>query len=1141
MSAVATGQAVAAKHSRHKVSTLHWIEIEPLLVLPHHTTVEESMTTAKKNGIRYRLYLTHYPLSPSNQLCLAQIGTIVQAINVHVLDCSCSSMAGSHNASAVTSTIFLGTCLRSTVSLLQHSSYSGGKSNMATPMKSNNNKPSALLQVTVDNVMPFCFTKIRRTYREYILLERVTNFLLSSNSSSLLMVDTGDDNTKVQSLVNHLSTSLFNYSSCGTSITTSNRLSENSTIAKKTPRRRQRRRRNPYAEFFDHAIDDDDDDSAVEYHDVDNASHSITRNAAACSDNYCGCDMSRLEYQHEEEHKNMLPNLMQLETIRHVGVRMLMKRLNESYFQQGQTKPRAGWTGSIHVAAEELWENFQDTTNVIPLKSKLFTGGVIVPSMISDDKRRQQQHQPELSILSKCFAIRDEQCQIPASFVPHIHCDFADGNVPQECNVNPGEFVMVSLETVIVSFLCVGSVKSTVEMDKCDDWLEEEKKSEIILPPFENPHKKIRRDKIIQQLRGSCVVVTANGYLFIISVQCQLSFPIIRGSEAVDKSSNGTRAAAPACQPRKEETSASFRTIQDLLDAPNLANEYAPGLQARSSVNHEVLRGLLVRQGYRFAKVQANGRCASCVFTLAHVPTEGVSSADALKDAASQNEGPTSMLQSLEAKAAVSCTHEMNALVMSMLSKLDSAVLDDQVALILSWWSVADCSRSCAMVAGGWDEFCDGGRNPCSTSSHVLVEVPLTAVRLAPRGYVRVVCHLEEVDAWFASTAGAMVGGIRSSWSHSTCLNGSNGLDFCGGARRILPGILDRRPSRKIVKVDVTSIMEERIIGELSSPAVLDGRNGVATAKLVDLFRWLCCDLRLPESRYHLAPSLVRRIAGARFLGVLSCQAQCKCTRCFKRLVSMSSVPSKKEGNDNSRRGQNLGFVNEPSFWHLPLPIPGHEGQKLPSREDVKAIRRNSSNLRCPNGCPVECYAVEWECGGILDDGTGQARLNASREAALTILGMSSYAIEAIEEGVWTTQEGIVSFLNAKKPPPYLQPCIQAAISRTRNSGNRQPTPEEVLKYLTPEARAEYLMYSHCRASARPRRPLDYFVRCRPLSDTVEQLNQTEAKIFLPKGDDDSGGAIVATGMPTYALPPLKLDLVDCSVPSYEGIGYYPL
>ena len=75
VASAAAATATGAKHGRHqqraeKVSTLHWIEIEPLLVLPHQTTVEESMTTAKKNGIRYRLYLTHYPLSPSNQLCL---------------------------------------------------------------------------------------------------------------------------------------------------------------------------------------------------------------------------------------------------------------------------------------------------------------------------------------------------------------------------------------------------------------------------------------------------------------------------------------------------------------------------------------------------------------------------------------------------------------------------------------------------------------------------------------------------------------------------------------------------------------------------------------------------------------------------------------------------------------------------------------------------------------------------------------------------------------------------------------------------------------------------------------------------------------------------------------------------------------
>ena len=233
-----------------------------------------------------------------------------------------------------------------------------------------------------------------------------------------------------------------------------------------------------------------------------------------------------------------------------------------------------------------------------------------------------------------------------------------------------------------------------------------------------------------------------------------------------------------------------------------------------------------------------------------------------------------------------------------------------------------------------------------------------------------------------------------------------------------------------------------------------------------------------------------------------------------------------------------------PSFWHLPRPILGREeGQDTSNQQVIPSAidkARKESNLRCPNDCPAECYAVYWECGGILDDGTGQARLNASREAALTLLGMTGQTIESIEEGVWNTESGTISYQNSRKPPPYLKPCIEAALSRLRNSNHGQKQhPKEALKYLNPETRAEYLMYTHCRSSSRPRRTLDYFVRCRPLSDTVDKLNQTEAKIVRPKNGDKNNGEIVVTGMPTYSLPPLKLDLVDCSIPSNEGIGYY--
>jgi hypothetical protein len=41
----------------------------------------------------------------------------------------------------------------------------------------------------------------------------------------------------------------------------------------------------------------------------------------------------------------------------------------------------------------------------------------------------------------------------------------------------------------------------------------------------------------------------------------------------------------------------------------------------------------------------------------------------------------------------------------------------------------------------------------------------------------------------------------------------------------------------------------------------------------------------------------------------------------------------------------------------------------------------------CPNGCLMEHSRIKWECSGVLDDGSGQAKLYAERDAALSLLG----------------------------------------------------------------------------------------------------------------------------------------------------------
>ena len=61
-----------------------------------------------------------------------------------------------------------------------------------------------------------------------------------------------------------------------------------------------------------------------------------------------------------------------------------------------------------------------------------------------------------------------------------------------------------------------------------------------------------------------------------------------------------------------------------------------------------------------------------------------------------------------------------------------------------------------------------------------------------------------------------------------------------------------------------------------------------------------------------------------------------------------------------------------------------------------------------------------------------------------------------------------------------------------RDGLRRSLLEEDVLRYLTPKTRAEYLLQRHCRRTLR--RNYDYLVRCKPMSDTAS-LNQTEIEV----------------------------------------------
>ncbi|MBN8488163.1 MAG: GGDEF domain-containing protein [Burkholderiales bacterium] len=202
-----------------------------------------------------------------------------------------------------------------------------------------------------------------------------------------------------------------------------------------------------------------------------------------------------------------------------------------------------------------------------------------------------------------------------------------------------------------------------------------------------------------------------------------------------------------------------------------------------------------------------------------------------------------------------------------------------------------------------------------------------------------------------------------------------------------------------------------RALVELEVPAV-PAQAGVPICSIGDIFRLLCADLR-GQSRSHLAPSLVREIRMAQFLGVSYCQVTAECCTCFKALVAYKS-PSPAPLPESQTK----------SYWNHPLPGVDSHPRPLP-----KSNPTLMSHLRCPNGCDGPA-SVKWECSGTLDDGTGQAKLYAERDTARLLLGMSASMTKRIELGVLHHPRGTMVF--SRGVPPRAD--LRAAVAARRNS-----------------------------------------------------------------------------------------------------------
>jgi hypothetical protein len=653
--------------------------------------------------------------------------------------------------------------------------------------------------------------------------------------------------------------------------------------------------------------------------------------------------------------------------------------------------------------------------------------------------------------------------------LPIVFCEKAA--IPSSA---PSSFVWMRVQGVCVTCLCIGPTsRSAAEFT-----------SLTLLPPY------FVQEHVVINARGSCGLCILNGHIFVISLflVCDMYQPI------------SSPETLPSC--------GGSEIVSSDRHAPTLSLERClnPVLYPCDETPSASIVGLLTRGFFRLGKLKS-GVYSNYTMTLSHVPTDAMDSSSIAK--------VSSTLQSIEVKPSIALDSAKVFVLRNAITLLigeNHTLTDECFALGVIWWKVSSCPWTCALLGGGWDEFLPGV-NPINKALGVVVQIPASSMHRDPnRGYTRLRCSIDDVVVsmhWMLCSDNIL--------SDVVSVSSRRNFDYCG-LGKFVAGMLDRRPTRR--RLGGLSY------GELLLPlegTCISSSTGIARSSLNELTVLLCLDLQFPSKRYHLAPSLVREIKRATFLGIMYCRARAECAQCYATLYDPQPHP--RSDPNKASRNQNHGIKS------IPMPCSTTVSTNADENGNSPPGINGFTSLTCPNGCRVDLHGtIKWECSGVLDDGTGHAKLYAEREAALCLLGLPRTTMQSIERALWQTNnaKGFV-FSKSVPPPSYLRESIVAARARAKQhiqecgKDARLINDGDVIQFLGPGVYGAYLFYQHCRTSMEPMRELIYFVRCKPLSDAATSLNQTEIETI---NDSDQ---LSTTVVHTYSLPPLQLNLVDCS------------
>lgn len=327
------------------------------------------------------------------------------------------------------------------------------------------------------------------------------------------------------------------------------------------------------------------------------------------------------------------------------------------------------------------------------------------------------------------------------------------------------------------------------------------------------------------------------------------------------------------------------------------------------------------------------------------------------------------------------------------------------------------------------------------------------------------------------------------------------------------PGMLDLRTRRSVIfrSSHCTKFGEIKIPPELF--------HGARTTSLAALtFQRETSDS--PTNR-----GCVVKIENARLVTLKFCRARVECSRCFSALV-ISNPNTKKEKGEKKKQSK---LDNKPSFWNNPLPIPTtirapSQTPEGTSREscDPRQSAENTvqSCLICPSGCEIRYAHVKWEMSGDLSDGTGSTlRIYAERDAAVSLLGIG-LNFDAISKGAWESPRGIIYQKHINLDNDLMRELESIKRRMPRNAISSPET------FLSPESRARYELYRHCRTSKELYRRLDFLCQIKSVSANKSPFKPFELSLMSKLGDGSDGVIRSNNVSMEYQAP--ELSLVDC-------------